>query len=214
MTSPREHILTAATHCFAEAGYNGTSVRKIARAADVSLSMIGYYFGGKDGLLTAVFERFFRSIREVIDHSFVKGRPFELAFRAYVRGVVELYRSDPHLVRVALTELPLEPDRMAHSRAKHLEEVMPRMQAILTPVLERRGGVGPVPFDVLGPGAAMFIASHFLLRPILERRRGHAFDDAFYDAYPEWVADVLMHGICGSRWESGFDRGSSPEKHS
>ena len=40
---------------FAENGFNGTSVREIAKNADVNLAMISYYFGSKDKLLEAIF---------------------------------------------------------------------------------------------------------------------------------------------------------------
>jgi AcrR family transcriptional regulator len=48
-------ILEAAEKLFSDNGFNGTSVRDIAEAADVNLAMISYYFGSKDKLLEAIF---------------------------------------------------------------------------------------------------------------------------------------------------------------
>jgi AcrR family transcriptional regulator len=48
-------ILDAAEKLFSDNGFNGTSVRDIAEAADVNLAMISYYFGSKDKLLEAIF---------------------------------------------------------------------------------------------------------------------------------------------------------------
>ena len=48
-------IIEAAEKLFAAKGFNGTSVRDIAEAADVNLAMISYYFGSKDKLFEAMF---------------------------------------------------------------------------------------------------------------------------------------------------------------
>ena len=48
-------IIEESETLFAENGFNGTSVREIAKNADVNLAMISYYFGSKDKLLEAIF---------------------------------------------------------------------------------------------------------------------------------------------------------------
>ena len=48
-------IIEEAETLFAGKGFNGTSVRDIAKNADVNLAMISYYFGSKDKLLEAIF---------------------------------------------------------------------------------------------------------------------------------------------------------------
>jgi AcrR family transcriptional regulator len=57
VTGRRERILDAAERVFAEAGYHATTLRQIARAADVKLSLVGYHFESKLALYTAVFTR-------------------------------------------------------------------------------------------------------------------------------------------------------------
>lgn len=50
-------ILFAGERAFAEFGYNGASMRAIAREAGVNQAMIAYYFGSKEGLLEAIMRR-------------------------------------------------------------------------------------------------------------------------------------------------------------
>lgn len=52
----RERILRAARGRFAEHGYAATSLRAIARDADVDHALVSYYFGSKEGLFKAVTE--------------------------------------------------------------------------------------------------------------------------------------------------------------
>lgn len=56
--SARKKLIDVAIHLFAQNGLEGTSTRDIAKAAGVNISLISYYFGGKEGLYKAVFQEF------------------------------------------------------------------------------------------------------------------------------------------------------------
>lgn len=51
-------ILHVAEKLFAERGFDGTSVRDIAREADINIAMVSYYFGSKEKMLESLI--FFR----------------------------------------------------------------------------------------------------------------------------------------------------------
>ena len=48
------HIIDKSEKLFAEKGFDGTSIRDIAKAADINIAMISYYFGSKEKLLEAI----------------------------------------------------------------------------------------------------------------------------------------------------------------
>ncbi|WP_024820320.1 TetR/AcrR family transcriptional regulator [Arthrobacter sp. 31Y] len=52
----REAILSAARKLFAEQGFEGTSLRQVAREASVDPAMVHHFFGGKDELFAASVE--------------------------------------------------------------------------------------------------------------------------------------------------------------
>ncbi len=52
----RALILQHAGRLFGERGYQGTTIRSVARAAEVDPSLVIQYFGSKDGLLDACLE--------------------------------------------------------------------------------------------------------------------------------------------------------------
>ncbi len=56
-SSSADKIIEAAISLFSANGYNGTSIRDIARMTGMSLYNIYYYFGNKDGLLLAIMRR-------------------------------------------------------------------------------------------------------------------------------------------------------------
>ena len=51
----RQRLLETALRMFAEKGYSKTSVRELAKAAQVNVSAVSYYFGDKAALYRAVF---------------------------------------------------------------------------------------------------------------------------------------------------------------
>ncbi|MDA9555697.1 TetR/AcrR family transcriptional regulator [Pelobium sp.] len=53
----KDWIIQVAEKLFAELGYDAASTRLIAQEAGVNMAMLNYYFGGKEGLYLAVFEK-------------------------------------------------------------------------------------------------------------------------------------------------------------
>lgn len=57
MIDKRDHIINKAVELFAAKGFEGTSIRDLATAADVNVAMVNYYFGTKEKLFDALIER-------------------------------------------------------------------------------------------------------------------------------------------------------------
>jgi AcrR family transcriptional regulator len=55
--SSREKLVRSAERLFAAKGFDGVSVRDIANDAQVNSALVGYYFRGKEGLLTHIYAR-------------------------------------------------------------------------------------------------------------------------------------------------------------
>lgn len=65
--SSSKHILVTARHCFAETGFNGTSLRTVALKAGVDPSTVIHFFGTKEGLFTAVVQDIVPAMHPFID---------------------------------------------------------------------------------------------------------------------------------------------------
>ena len=55
--STRDRLVQSAERLFARNGFDGVSVRDIANDAKANSALVGYYFGGKEGLLAEVYTR-------------------------------------------------------------------------------------------------------------------------------------------------------------
>jgi AcrR family transcriptional regulator len=62
----KDHILDVAERVFSDMGYDGASTRLISGEAGVNMAMLNYYFGSKEGLFLAVFDRKISSFKEIL----------------------------------------------------------------------------------------------------------------------------------------------------
>ena len=102
----KEHIMEVAVTLFSEKGYEGTSIRDLAHAADVNIAMINYYFGSKEKLFVALLETKARYMREKIDSLQNDPSLSELdKINLIIDGYVNRFLSQPAFHRVLQQEL-------------------------------------------------------------------------------------------------------------
>src|SRR4051812_35481569 len=68
VVNKKDHIMDVAEKLFSENGFEGTSTRMIASAANVNLAMVSYYFGGKEQLFQEMVERKMTHVRVVLSN--------------------------------------------------------------------------------------------------------------------------------------------------
>jgi len=64
----KDHILDVAERVFSELGFDGASTRVISGEAGVNMAMLNYYFGSKEGLFIAVFDRKITSTQNILQN--------------------------------------------------------------------------------------------------------------------------------------------------
>ena len=95
-----DRLIAAAERLFAEHGYTSVSVRAIAAAAGVNWSLVGYYFRGKEGLLSEVYRRHCTSLNaerlKLLAQARAQGLPLEQVIESFVRPALAEIQSDGH----------------------------------------------------------------------------------------------------------------------
>ena len=93
--STQEVILDAAEEVFASHGYEGATMRAIAKKADVNRALLHYHFQTKDNLYETVVKRGSTAINryrlELLDQLYVGGRTPTLEELLYVRYAPSAY---------------------------------------------------------------------------------------------------------------------------
>ena len=106
----RDELVEAAGELFAELGYRGASVARIAERAGVTPAMVRYYFGTKEGLLEAVLDRVFGRLLERIgdladeEASSREGSPIGAFIEIYLKAVTSEPWLAGFMVREVLSE--------------------------------------------------------------------------------------------------------------
>jgi AcrR family transcriptional regulator len=98
----RQRLVEAAKSAIRSDGIAGISNRKIALACDTSTQSIYTYFGGQDGLVSAVFEYLVESFSQAIADALQQGVAPPERLKMVGRKHREMARSDPALF-LALT---------------------------------------------------------------------------------------------------------------
>lgn len=102
--------MQASLHLFAEKGFHGTSMRDIAREADITEGLIYHYFASKRDLFRAIIEEhsflpLLRTLPDLAEQLDLRGLLIVLA-----RGFFDVLRRNTELTRVLLQEVQVFPE--------------------------------------------------------------------------------------------------------
>jgi len=191
----RERILDAATSLFARKGYGSVGIREIAKAADVNISMISYYFEGKVGILKMInnnfHDQYYHLIKEIADRNL----PQEDTIRLIVRNLVNFVKTNRDLTMVAFNTIPLDIPEIREMKAEKVSVMIKGISGLFN-----RLDIDPDDtfiMSIIGPALLSVILTHFRLKHIQTKVFNIEFDDAFYERYIETVATLFLHGITG-----------------
>ena len=113
----RARILAAATDVFAAQGIDGARVEAIARAADVNINLVYYYFGSKEALFLAVMEAAYAALRERHRDMELRTLPPREAMAALVRSTFRMFVEWPAIIGLLASENLHEARHIACSEA-------------------------------------------------------------------------------------------------
>jgi AcrR family transcriptional regulator len=140
----KARILAAARRLFAAEGYERTTVRAIAAAAEADPALVVRYFGGKEGLfaLAAAFDLRLPDMSSV---------PREARGAALVRHFLQRWEGDPddHALRILLRTAVTNPEAAGRMRDIFSWQLLPAM-ARAAPDGEGERRAGLVASQVLG----------------------------------------------------------------
>ena len=162
-TDLRDRVLRAARDAFDAQGFDGASLRAIARAAGTTIGMIYYYFPTKDALWDAViddvYQRFLRDLAAVFAApGTLRARLTELA-----RHLGSLGDEERTVIRLALRDALVSTERRARLFARFQQGHIPLvLGAVARAQADGEVVEAPLPMIAFACGATM-IASQLLL---------------------------------------------------
>ncbi|MNO46869.1 putative HTH-type transcriptional regulator YttP [compost metagenome] len=103
-------ILQAAKKLFARQGFNATTVRQICEEAGANVSLVSYYFGGKDKVFEALFTEFFPN--ELINEESIQRLDPVAGIQLLIREVIAYGQQEPDMVSLLQQEIVMQSVRM------------------------------------------------------------------------------------------------------
>ncbi|MGD8192278.1 forespore capture DNA-binding protein RefZ [Brevibacillus ginsengisoli] len=186
-------ILTAAVKLFDAQGFDGTTVRQIAEAADVNLALISYHFQGKKGLLEVLIATYFEKFFHLLDELEQKEQ-FSSSF-AKLKRMIHLYvyfqKEHAEVTRLVQRELSVESMLAREVMTIYIQ----RWKHGFTTVLEQgmvNGEFAPAPLDQL-----MLSLTSLLVYPYLNPQ---SVREVYYlepnsDEFCEWLVSSTIQFI-------------------
>src|SRR5215207_5077890 len=159
----REKILRAALKVFARHGFEQASVRMVAAEASVSPGLMYNYFGSKDDLLRAIFERGMRDVQESFARGDEGGGPREKLERL-IRSSFEIVRDNMEFWRLSysLRTQPAASSGIAGYVRESSEAIRRRLECYLAEAGVKNPDVEARILFALIDG----IAQHYVLDPV------------------------------------------------
>ena len=175
-------ILLVAETLFADNGFEGTSIRTIAKEAKINVAMVSYYFGSKDKLLEALIVYRTKDLRFEMAHLSTENlNPIEK-----IKKVIDLYinriNCNKGIFRIIHFELTKGKE---DSKIKALDEIRYANLLSLTSIIEEGQSKGIFRKDVIIPLIPPTILGTFFhfhinkvyFQEILNLKTEESFDD-------------------------------------
>jgi AcrR family transcriptional regulator len=190
----RDVILEAAERLFADRGYDGTSLQMVGAAAGVSRATPAYFFGSKEGLYRAVFDRAYTRVDATLRDAYARADGAEP--RAAITAILTAYFDLPaQFIRLA--------NREAMRGGTTIQDLEPRLSQLRSS-LER--------LEAITGRRLKQVRSDFLLITLVALAwypTAHADttlrtleldidDPAFRAEYTRFVTDLLLNGLAGN----------------
>ena len=193
--NPKERIYKTAVTLFSRYGYAAVGVRDIAKKADINISMVSYYYGGKIGVLREIIERFFDGYINRITSVEIKSHPTEEIIQAIIRNIITYIRANTKEAIIVFGELPHDVPEITEMKRNKIRRLVDLMKA-----LPERMGVKPGDNElkaIVGPTLISIAFSNFLFGPLVGKVFEVPFNDAFYDRYIKTITTIFLYGVTG-----------------
>lgn len=198
MKGTRERILAAATAEFAQHGFGGARVDRIAARAEANKRMLYYYFGSKDELFLAVLEEAYAHIRSAEHDLDLEHADPREALKRLVEFTWNYYLEHPEFMALLATE-NLHKGSHVH-RSRRVRKLHSPLVDTLRDILRRgqrqglfRRGVDPVQLYISIAGEGYFYLSN---RYTLSRIFGRdLMAPSELDGRARHITDMVLHAV-------------------
>lgn len=194
-------LLDLAAQSFASQGYDATSIRKLARDANISHSLAHHYFDTKLDLWKACIDRGFGNIsREMTPmlQAAIRQHEFNDSVRETIENYVVLTEKFSDYILILLQEASRGGERFDYMIERYFENFTPLAHDLYQQSVDA-GILRPIPWPTIFSMLLLGAPARFALQPLMEAlsKPGDAKVDARQHAQD--VAELVLKGLLPSQ---------------
>lgn len=192
----RQKVIDAAVLLFFQHGFHGTSVRDIAEEASVNVSLISYYFKGKQGLfehaVTNYYELYFAEIEGTIRANQELSSLEQL--KELITNIFKFKQQHFHLTCTIHRELSLDSVFVREMTVTYLAKENHYLEHLLTDILgkDRISKKSFLNLQLKGMLLAPYILHHEWQQPVVSEQSHRYFMENYIQQIHQWLDFLIV----------------------
>ncbi len=194
-----ERILQAASHLFAQRGYEGASVRTICKQAGANMNAVSYHFGGKRNLYQKVIERGAEKRSANVERLLATPprdrQDFEARILLFAEEVLVTHLEDPDHLNILFAEFQQGFRNCDEAAIASLKRETDVLVAFLTAARRRRLLRKGVDLAIMAGGLSERLHNSVRYAETIHNLYGVSIKDPKYRRHwTQQVVDMWLHG--------------------
>lgn len=200
----KQKVIDAAVMLFNTNGFSGTSVREIAKKANVNVGLISYYFGGKKGLLEHLMTFFLEMYIERIDKAFQQHNSMNAkdCLLKMINNVLNLEEEHYHLSRLVYREITIDTVLIREIMATYLAKEKYYFKTILEiGIRNQEFKKIPISITILQLKAMLtmpYLHPQYLIEVHHIQPSEHYFTDKYFNEIKRWIEETICNNEISS----------------
>lgn len=191
----KQKVVDAAISLFFQKGFDGTSVRDIASKAEVNVSLISYYFQGKQGLLEYAVTDYYEQYLEVIEENLQKNNSHSplIQLKKLITVIIKFKQSNVYLSSVIHRELSLDTMFVREMTVTYLAKEDYYLKNLFIKAIRKKNSRDQTPFILQLKGMLMtpYILHHEWRQHVIGDYSHKLFVKSYVQSIHDWL-DFLV----------------------
>ena len=190
----RQQILDAAQQVFAQKGFEGASIKDLAKAAKISPGLLYWYFKDKTDLFVSLIsERIEQAFGTLLPESVSFDLPPDVFLPQFGRFYINLFEPPMNaaLFKLMVANAQSFPSAVKQMRSNVIGRVLSTLQSYFERQIEA-GRMRPCKTEMVTRTFMGSIIAYLLLKHVLQDKLAQ---DISVETFVDGITDVVLHGI-------------------
>jgi len=189
----RQQILDAAQKVFAQKGFEGASIKDLAKAAKISPGLLYWYFKDKSDLFASLVSERIKMAFGLLPENVSFDLPPEEFLPQFGRFYITMFELPMNnaLFKVMIANVSSFPPAVREARSNVIHQVLDTLQGYFQAQVEL-GRMRPCDTEMAARTFMGSLVAYLLLKHILQDQRAEGLT---VDQIVDGIADVVLHGI-------------------